>query len=167
MVSTTFALFRQTLHRMPCRSLATPKQVNCIESLFLLDRNGLKVRSPDWGCKINLCENMMTSSNRNIIRVTGPSCGEFTSQQWIPLTKASEVELWSASEQTVEYTIETPVILDPIAPIVTSLWWKIVHGSHTLKLSWESYFNEFILIWFQRTTQATWQRLLCGDRVGY
>ena len=31
---------------------------------------------------------MMTSSNGNIIHVTGPLCGEFTGHRWIPLTKA-------------------------------------------------------------------------------
>ena len=37
---------------------------------------------------------MMTSSNGNIFRVTGPLCGEFTGHWWIPLTKASDTELW-------------------------------------------------------------------------
>ena len=37
---------------------------------------------------------MMTSSNGNISRVTGPLCGEFTAHLWIPLTKASDAELW-------------------------------------------------------------------------
>ena len=49
---------------------------------------------------------VMTSSNENILRVTGLLCGEFTGDRWIPLTKASDAELWcflwSASEQTVE-----------------------------------------------------------------
>ena len=27
-------------------------------------------------------------------RVTGPLCGEFTGQRWIPLTKASDADLW-------------------------------------------------------------------------
>ena len=37
---------------------------------------------------------MMTSSNRNIFRVTGPLCGEFTGH-WSNLhTKASDAELW-------------------------------------------------------------------------
>ena len=49
---------------------------------------------------------MMTSSNGNIFRVTGPLCREFTGHRSIPLTKASDAELlcflWSASEQTVE-----------------------------------------------------------------
>ena len=40
-----------------------------------------------WGSK-------MTSSNGNIFRITGPLCGEFTSDQWIPLTKAIVLELW-------------------------------------------------------------------------
>ena len=37
---------------------------------------------------------MMTSSNGNISRVTGPLWGESTGHWWIPLTKASYVELW-------------------------------------------------------------------------
>ena len=36
----------------------------------------------------------MTPSNGNIFRVTGPLCGEFTNYRWIPLTKASDAELW-------------------------------------------------------------------------
>ena len=37
---------------------------------------------------------MMTSSNGNAFRVTGPLCGKFTGRRWIPLTKASDAELW-------------------------------------------------------------------------
>ena len=37
---------------------------------------------------------MMTSSNGNIFPFTGHLCGEFTSHQWIPHTKASDQELW-------------------------------------------------------------------------
>ena len=40
---------------------------------------------------------MMTSSNGNIFRVTGPLCGEFTGHRWIPRTKASDAELWCFS----------------------------------------------------------------------
>ena len=36
---------------------------------------------------------MMTSSNGNIFRVTGPLCGEFTGDRWIPRTKASDAGL--------------------------------------------------------------------------
>ena len=37
---------------------------------------------------------IMTSSTGNIFRVTGPLWGEFTGHRWIPLTKASDAELW-------------------------------------------------------------------------
>ena len=50
----------------------------------------------------------------NMFRVTCPLRGESTGHRWIPLTKASEAELWcflwSASEQTAEQTIKTSVI---------------------------------------------------------
>ena len=51
----------------------------------------------------NVCSQfMMTSSNGNIFRVTGPLCEEFTGHRWIPHTKVSDAELWcflsSASE---------------------------------------------------------------------
>ena len=37
---------------------------------------------------------MMTSSNGDIFRVIGPLYGEFTGHRWIPLTKASDAEVW-------------------------------------------------------------------------
>ena len=71
---------------------------------------------------------MMMSSNGNIFRVTGPLCGEFTSHRWIPRTKAIGAELWCflwfVPEQTIEQTIETPVIWDAIVLIMTSLLYK-------------------------------------------
>ena len=80
---------------------------------------------------------MMTSSNGNIFRVTGHLCGEFTGHRWIPLIKASEAELWYflwySSEQTFGYTIDTPVIWDAIAPIMTSLscfWHQDICSHH-------------------------------------
>ena len=42
-------------------------------------------------------DDMMTSSNGNIFRVTGPLCGEFTAHRWIPITKASDAEIWMLS----------------------------------------------------------------------
>ena len=74
---------------------------------------------------IRMCHVMVTSSNTNISRIAGPLWGEFTGHRWIPLTKASGVELrcfiWSAPEQTAEQTIKAPVIWDAIALILTSL----------------------------------------------
>ena len=43
-------------------------------------------------------EVMMTSSNRNIFRVTWHLCGDFSGHRWIRRTKASDAELGSASE---------------------------------------------------------------------
>ena len=40
---------------------------------------------------------MMTSSNRNIFRVTGLLRGELTGHRWIHRTKASDAELWCLS----------------------------------------------------------------------
>ena len=57
-----------------------------------------------------------------------PYMGEFTGHRWIPLIEASDAELWSflwsAPEQIVEQTIETPMIWEVIALIMTSLYWK-------------------------------------------
>ena len=39
-------------------------------------------------------DDMMTSSNGNIFRVTGHLCGEFTGLRWILHTKASDAQLW-------------------------------------------------------------------------
>ena len=68
---------------------------------------------------------MMTSSNGSIFRVIGPLWGESTGHRWIPLTKASDADLWSflwsEPEQTVEQTVEMPVIWDATALIMTSL----------------------------------------------
>ena len=68
---------------------------------------------------------MMTSHNGNIFCVTDPLGGESTSHQWIPLTKASDAELWCflwcESEETVMLTVKMPVIWDTMALIVTSL----------------------------------------------
>ena len=67
---------------------------------------------------------MMTSTNENIFHVIGPLWGESSGRRWIPLTKASDVEiwclLWSAPEQTVKQTIETLLIWDAIVLIMTS-----------------------------------------------
>ena len=85
--------------------------------------------------KENIC-NLIKISHYDVIKlnlfrvaslsfhVTGPLWGKSTGYQWIPLTKAIDVELlcflWSAPEQTVEQTIEMPVIWNTITLIM--LW---------------------------------------------
>ena len=50
---------------------------------------------------------------------------EPTGHRWFPRTKASDAEIWcfllAVSRQTVEQTIQTPVIKDAITLIMTSL----------------------------------------------
>ena len=66
-----------------------------------LAKHSWRTRPIPWLLMLQLVS-MMTSSNGNIFRVTGHLCGEFTRDQWIPRTKASDTELWcflwSASE---------------------------------------------------------------------
>ena len=54
-----------------------------------------------------------------------PFVGEYTGHWWIPLTKASDAELWcflwSAPEQTIEQIIETQVIWDATTLTIKSL----------------------------------------------
>ena len=68
---------------------------------------------------------MVTSSNGNISRVTGPLCGEFTDHRWIPPTNARDSKpwcfVWSAPEYAIDLTLETPVIWDANALIMPSL----------------------------------------------
>ena len=67
---------------------------------------------------------MMTSSNGNISYSTGSLWGESTGHRWISLTKASDAEFWNfiwAAWQTVEQTLETPVLWNATALIMTSL----------------------------------------------
>ena len=68
---------------------------------------------------------MMTSSNGNIFSVTGPLWGEPPVTGGFPSHRPATLELWcflwSAPEQTVEPTMDTLVICDAIALIMTSL----------------------------------------------
>ena len=80
-------------------------------------------------CKLVLFNDtkMSDSSNGNIFRVTGFLWGDFTGNRWIPRKKAIEAELWcflsSEPVLTVLQTMETPVILEAMALIMTLLQW--------------------------------------------
>ena len=62
------------------------KSLNLLPVFSSLYRHNLTLRCP--------AHSMMTSSDGNISRVTGPLCGEFTGHRWIPHTKASDAGLW-------------------------------------------------------------------------
>ena len=66
--------------------ITLPKVLNWIDALINFSRNKTSLTHHSGS--------MMTSSNGNIFRVTGPLCGEFTGHRWIPLTMASNAELW-------------------------------------------------------------------------
>ena len=73
----------------------------------------------------NIFYAMMTSSNGNIPRVTGPLWGESTGPRWIPLTKYSDAGLWCFLWSAPEQTIEQPVIWDVIALIIAVMAGKM------------------------------------------
>ena len=83
---------------------------------------------------------IMTSSNGNIFRVTGPLCGVFIGHRWIPRIKAIDAELWcflwSApgykrwSKQSWSWWSETP-------SSSTSLWCLLsLAGLTSIDCSW-------------------------------
>ena len=59
--------------------------VNWMLKFVLIKVQGLEICSAKYGNFRSKA--IMTSSNGNIFRFTGPLCGEFTDQRWIPLTK--------------------------------------------------------------------------------
>ena len=69
--------------------------------------------------------NMMTLSNGNIFRVTGPFWGEYTGHRWFPsqrpVTWSFDVFFDLDLNKTFEQTAETPLIWHAIALIMTSL----------------------------------------------
>ena len=70
--------------------------VQCCARIVAVNLTAYNAEINTW--KLPLAINMMTSSNGNIFRVTGPLWGEYTGYQWIPLTKANKFWclLWSA-----------------------------------------------------------------------
>ena len=76
-------------------------------------------------CFCDVSTNMITPSNERFSALLA-LCEWKPLVHWIPLTKASDVELWcflwSAPEQTLEQTIEMRVIWDAIMLIMTSLY---------------------------------------------
>ena len=85
----------------------------------------------------------MTSSNGNILRVTGPLCGEFTGHRWIPRTKASDADLWCffylrmnkrLNKQSWDWWFET---------LSHPLW----RHSNEPRLRWIAYSNRNYCVW--------------------
>ena len=106
---------------------------------------------------------VMTSWNGNIFRVTGPLCAEFADHRWIPLTKASDAELWCflwsglnewLSKQLRRWWFETPS---------RSLW------RHCNVTKWTTQSTlKYIKFYFRMeyTSFNVWPHILCGISVG-
>ena len=76
-----------------CQSIKNQqkKYISPSLSIYISDWH---MKDKDWVIFLQHELMPMTSSNGNIFHVTGPLCGESTGHRWIPLTKASDVELW-------------------------------------------------------------------------
>ena len=101
-------LQREAIHWVPCiRTDAYIKRYVCLQTIIHLCKKWFSVWISIYIITfLSVSFVMMTSSNKNISRVTGHLCGEFTGSRWIPRTKASDAELWcflwTASQQMVE-----------------------------------------------------------------
>ena len=70
-------------------------RIDFAEFIHLIRKRVTCLRCSAWSYgTVFVPVNMMTSSNENIFRVTDPLCGEFTGHRWIPLTNASDAELY-------------------------------------------------------------------------
>ena len=93
--------------------------------------SSLSLCDSKWKQRSSLWKNDKPKCHDDVINMKSLSAllallwGESTGHRWIPLTTASDAELWcflwSAPENGVEQTIRTPVIWDAIALIMMSL----------------------------------------------
>ena len=74
---------------------------------------------------------MMTSSNRNLFRVTWPFVRGIHQSPVNSLTKTNDMELWCFLLSAPEQTIETPEIWGAITLIMTSQQWMIKYVKRT------------------------------------
>ena len=85
-----FALKRQMFQDSNnCCSCSTQNQYACTQ-IFMGVWYEYSVYSYTDSPSVHLKRIMMTSSNRNIFRVTSPLCWEYTGHRWILRTKASD-----------------------------------------------------------------------------
>ena len=89
-----------------------------------------------------------TSSNGNIFRVTSPLCGEFTGHRLIPLTKASDTELWCFVWSASAWTLSKQ---PPSRPI-----WRHSNGMKLLIPALNIYFATKVLNPCGEFSVSTW-----------
>ena len=87
--------FERGIHRSPVNSPhkgAVTRKMFPFDDVIMWKTKSIS-SSPSAQMTLLHWRRMMTSSNENIFRVTGPLCGDFTGHRWIPLTKASDAEV--------------------------------------------------------------------------
>ena len=88
---------------------------------------------------------IMTSPNRNTLRVVGLLCGEFPGHRWIPRTKASDAELWCFLWTAPEPTIKQQWIRRWFETPSRSLWRHCnVNCGIQFKIQFKLKFDEII-----------------------
>ena len=113
---------RNPFHSAPKNGARRCKYCCAVVSSWAIKQLDLKIMAGLWlPVKYSIMSGFMDIRRSRVARrySVGLVCHETSP------TKASDAKLWcfvgSAPEQTVEQTIETPVIWDPIALIMTSL----------------------------------------------
>ena len=108
---------------------------------------------------------VMTSSNESNFRVTGPLCGEFIGDRWIPHTMASHAELWcilwSSPEQTVEQTIEIGDLRRHracygVTVMITNVFFRWQVSVKSLQVTWSRGKIEFVIPTISEYGEIIW-----------
>ena len=88
-----------------------------------------------------------------------------------PFTKTSDAELWcflwSAHEETVEQPIETLVICDAIAIIMTSIWWVNTAKQIRVVIFRNVFPRSWTLFGLQKTFSAILKFMICEKQSFY
>ena len=80
-------------------------------------------QAPHWDASVLTTQrSIMVSLNGILCRVTRHLCGEFTGHRWIPLSKASDAELWSFLWSAPEYTVGLTMVRLVIWATSRPLW---------------------------------------------
>ena len=116
-----FSSFVEWKWEQPNNKLTSKICVNipkwCITHTTIIIKQG---KSIPWS-RHQIVELLQDSRNSSALAILD-LCEETTSHRWIPLTKVSDAELWcfpwSAPDQTVERTNETPLISDATALVI-------------------------------------------------
>ena len=95
---------------------------------------------------------MMRSSNGNTFRVTGLLCGEFTGDRWIPLTKASDTELWCFFDLRLFKRLSKHSWGWWFESVSRSVWRHHNKNSAIYRSTWFSRWLAYIYLWHTKGT---------------